>query len=94
MLPYYTVRLLGDGSLEFEGMSELAFVCMYRCQMAWLDFRVARLSADFGGMVAAELRARCEGDELNTLLQADGWGEVQVATLVRGYQIGPYKPIG
>lgn len=94
MLPYWTVHLLPDGTLKFEGISAEAFVCSFRCEMAWLDFRVARQSADFGRMVKAELHARHAGDELTPLLQADGWNEAQIALLLRRHQVGPMKPIG
>ena len=92
MLPACSVRLLPDGSLVFEGMSREAFGCSFRCEMAWWHFRRARRAGDFGGMVAAELRARRAGDELTTILRAEGWREAQMAALLRCHQQGADDP--
>ena len=88
MLPAWSVRLLPNGDLAFVGMSREAFGCSFRCEMAWWRFRLARRAGDFGGMITAELHARRAADELAPLLQADGWSEAQIATLLRRHQIG------
>ncbi|MDN3568719.1 hypothetical protein ACFQY5_36005 [Paeniroseomonas aquatica] len=86
MIPNYSVRVLPEGGVAYEGMSREAFACFFRCEMAWWHFRLARKIADFGRMVKAELHARHAGDELTPLLQADGWNETQIATLLRRHR--------